>query len=224
MFLSDNGYYGITVGTVNRSEADWRLAQLKSQNRIPGDSYCSGGHRYVQEIAWQSGGSPTPDPGGGTLYVDNNNDGGLNLRSGPGSNYGIVHEMGAGLKVTQMGTQGSWAHLRLPDGRTGWAATRYLTHSKPQVRICNGQVRGLQPVSNYSASNGQTFLWMRSATSTSNGEVLAELYQGDRVRVVAQRNGWARVQCVSGQCTNPYRGTPGVIGWSSQKYLNIWCN
>ena len=226
MFLSDNGYYGITVATVSRSEADWRLSQMKSQNKIPGDSFCSSGNRYIQEIAWQSGSNPqpTPSPSPSTLYVDNNNDGGLNLRSGPGSNYQITHEMEAGLKVTQLKTQGTWSNLRLPDGRTGWAATRYLTYSKPTVRICNGQVKGLRPASTYSSNNGQTYLWMRSSPSSSKGNPLAELYQGDRVRVVAQRNGWALVQCVSGQCTNPYRGSRNVIGWSSQKYLNIWCN
>ena len=226
VFLSDNGYYGITVAIVQRSEADWHLAQMKSRNQIPSDSYCSGGKRYVQEVNWQSGSNPQPTTPSGpsTLYVDNNNDGGLNLRSGPGTNYRIVYEMGAGLKVTVLTTQGSWSQLRLPDNRTGWAATRYLTYSKPHVRICNGQVKGLGSLSTYNTSTGAGFLSIRSAPTTSKGHRLSELYQGDRVRVVAQRGGWARVQCVSGQCLNPYRGDGSAIGWASQKYLNIWCN
>ena len=224
IFHSENGYYGITVATVNKSEANYYLNNWKSQNRIPQDSYCASGRNFVTEIAWQGGGTThTPTPSTRTLWVDNNNGGGLNLRSGPGTGYPIVDEMPAGMKVTEQSRQGNWSQLLLPTGTRGWAHNGYLTTSKPYVRQCWANVVNVGHISTYNTNTGAGFLSVRSKPTTKSGSRISELYRGDRVKVVAQRNGWARVQCVSGQCQNPYRGTAGAIGWAYGKYLSIRC-
>lgn len=225
VWRSENGNYGVTVGEVNRSASVWAIAQYKQANRVPQDSYCTSGRTFVAEVAWREGSAAPypPEPATRTMYVDNNNEGGLNLRSGPGSNYSELAEMEPGTQVQILGQSGDWSRLRTPDGQIGWSATRYLTPSKPHVRVCTGTVVNLQPVSRYSPSNSNSFLSVRTKPSTQTGTKIAEVYQGDRLKVVAQRSGWARVSCLAGQCQHPYYGNSGFIGWASQKYMSIRC-
>ncbi|KUF09331.1 SH3 domain-containing protein [Pseudoponticoccus marisrubri] len=224
MFQSDNGYYGIVLETVSRSGADARLAQLKSRNAIPGDSYCSTGRRFVAEVLWNGGApAPSPSPVNRVMYVDNNNSGGLNVRTGPSTSYHDFTELRPGTQVTVFAQQDKWSNIRMPDGRTGWVYTPLLTRTKPRVTQCRARVVNLQPYSTHSRNSGLGFLNVRSDNST-RARVISELYLGDQVQVLAQKGNWARVQCLSGQCQTPYRGTGGVTGWASKKYLSIRCN
>jgi len=61
---------------------------------------------------------------GSTMKVRSS--GGLNLRSGPGTNYGVVLQLRSGQSVTVLETNGSWLRIRLGDGTTGWALGSYL--------------------------------------------------------------------------------------------------
>jgi uncharacterized protein YgiM (DUF1202 family) len=222
IFQSNNGYYAIVLKTVSKSSSDWELNQLKSGNRVPSDSYCSQGSRFISEYRSSASVSPSPAPTGHTMYVDNNGDGGLNVRSGPSTSYNYFTEIDPGTKLTVIGASGKWSNVRLPDGRVGWVYTPLLTSSKPHVRQCQARGTGLASISQYNSRTGAGFLAVRSKPSTS-GSKLSEVYQGDTVRVIAQKNNWARIECVSGSCRSPISGTAGARGWASKKYLSIWC-
>lgn len=228
VFRSSSGFYGITVGTLNKSQSDWQLQQWKQANRIPSDSYCHDGSRFLAEVAWRSGGVQVPNtppaPQPSIMYVANNSDGGLNVRSGPGTNYQILVEASAGTQLSVLARQGNWSRVRLPNNREGWVSTRYLTPTRPYVQECSGTVVNLRSINQYNPSTGAGFLAVRDQPSARVGKKVTEVYLGDRVRVLAQKNGWARIQCVSGACQSPYYGRSGTIGWSSQKYLNVRCN
>ncbi|WGW05537.1 SH3 domain-containing protein [Tropicibacter oceani] len=226
IFQSDNGYYGVVVETLSRSRSDARLSQLKSQGAIPGDSYCSSGNRFVAEVIYgSSGGGGGGAPSTTTMYVDNNSDGSLNVRSGPSTNYGIITEVPSGSTVQVFARQGKWSNVILPDGRRGWVYSPLLTSNKPSVqRVCWGNVINLGPISTYNTATGAGFLAVRDQPNARSGRKISELYLGDRVKVLAQSGTWAKVQCVSGNCMSPYAGRGGATGWSSKKYLSINCN
>lgn len=72
-----------------------------------------------------SGGS-TPAPGGGVVYVKEGNSY-VNLRSGPGTNHGIVGKALPGQPLTVIGREGDWYRVRLGDGKTAWIAAWLVT-------------------------------------------------------------------------------------------------
>ncbi|MFZ7091850.1 SH3 domain-containing protein [Primorskyibacter sp. 2E233] len=226
IFESSNGYYGIVVETVSKSRSDARLNQLKSQGAIPGDSYCSTGSRFVAEVIYgrASGGTPTPLPSLTTMYVDNNSDNSLNVRTGPSTDYQRFAEIPTGAQVQVISRSGKWSNVIIPDGRKGWVYSPLLTSNKPTAqRVCTGRVINLRPISAYNSATGAGFLAVRDQPSARSGRKISELYLGDQVRVLSQSGSWAQVKCTSGRCTNPYAGRGGVTGWSSKKYLSISC-
>jgi V8-like Glu-specific endopeptidase len=227
VFRSENGWFAVSAGILPKAESEGRLARLKAQGSVPQDSYCSSGNRFREKLLRTgSAGATDRAPGGGgrIIYVDNNSDGGLNVRPGPGTQYPYFTEIDPGTALTLLGASGKWSNVRLPDGRTGWVYTPLLTWTKPRVQQCMGQVINLRPRAQYNLSTGAGFLAVRTKPSTGTGQKISELYLGDRVRVVARQGGWARLECLSGGCTAPYQGTAGVRGWSSAKYLSITCN
>jgi hypothetical protein len=224
VFRSGNGYYGITYGIVDRARADLRLAELKRAGAIPRDAYCNSGRRYVAEIAWRRGGVPAPDtaPVLRVEWVNNNREGGLNLRAGPGTNHAILAELEAGTRVEITADRGNWVELRAPGGLSGWVAAAYLVSYEPAVPQCFGTVVGLGPRSAYNLVTGAGFLAVREDPHTG-APLLSEFYTGDRLKVVAERGNWARAKCLSGGCLTPTRGDASAIGWASKKYLSIRC-
>ncbi len=223
MFQSNNGYYGVAVATLKRSEAAWRIQQRVSTGEVPSDSYCSGGANFVAEVLW-NGGSSGGGGGGGTVEKTmwvNSSDGELNVRTGPGTNNSIITVVRTGSTVVVIGNSGKWSRIRIPDGRLGWVYTPLLSSTKVSAkRTCWANVVKLSPRSH---GGNNSFLSMRTGPSTRNQKI-SETYLGDRLKVLARSNGWAKVQCWSGGCKNPNWGQANATGWSSQKYLSISCN
>lgn len=50
----------------------------------------------------------------------------VNIRSGPGTNYGIVSSARRGDRLTLLGESGDWFQVRLPDGREGWILNKMV--------------------------------------------------------------------------------------------------
>lgn len=50
----------------------------------------------------------------------------LNVRSGPSTDYSVIHVLWQGNKVKVIGQMGGWYKIRLSDGRTGWVSSSYL--------------------------------------------------------------------------------------------------
>jgi len=67
--------------------------------------------------------SPSPTPWGCTVLVD-----ALNVRSGPGTGYGVLRVAHAGNKVTPLGQSaaGDWIYAMSPAGDAGWLSVGYL--------------------------------------------------------------------------------------------------
>ena len=55
------------------------------------------------------------------LYIYSANDGFLNLRSGPGTNYAIIIQMYNDEAVEVLGSSGNWRQVRHESGAVGWA-------------------------------------------------------------------------------------------------------
>lgn len=51
----------------------------------------------------------------------------LNVRSGPSTNYSIVHKLYQGNRVKVIGILNGWCQIRLSDGRTVWVSKSYLS-------------------------------------------------------------------------------------------------
>lgn len=62
------------------------------------------------------------------LQVYSPSDGYLNLRTGPGTKYGIIRRMYNYEGVEVLEVQGNWARVRHESGDTGWAHRRYMVN------------------------------------------------------------------------------------------------
>lgn len=63
---------------------------------------------------------------GPLLYVQPTSDGFLAMRSGPGTNYKLRKRLYTGSEVRMIGRSGNWIKVRLANGSTGWAYSKYL--------------------------------------------------------------------------------------------------
>jgi hypothetical protein len=86
--------------------------------------------RRVSELMAALGGEPPPAETATTGTVSSS-DGSLNLRTSAGTRSMIVSVLSNGDEVTilddTMVGQTKWLYVRVADGRTGWAAARYVT-------------------------------------------------------------------------------------------------
>lgn len=57
VYLSENGWYAITVTVIEQGQATAHLRAAKADGRYPQDAYCSTGESYVREVSWRGGGS-----------------------------------------------------------------------------------------------------------------------------------------------------------------------
>ncbi|MCD8356037.1 MAG: SH3 domain-containing protein [Clostridia bacterium] len=56
----------------------------------------------------------------------------LNVRSGPGTSYGIITTMTKGQSATKTGLSGSWYKVSV-NGKTGYVSSKYITTTKPST-------------------------------------------------------------------------------------------
>ncbi|NAZ37924.1 SH3 domain-containing protein [Rubellimicrobium sp. CFH 75288] len=50
----------------------------------------------------------------------------VNMRGGPGTDFAVVGQMGAGEIAEVIGQQNGWLQVRTPDGQEGWMSARFL--------------------------------------------------------------------------------------------------
>lgn len=105
-------------------------------NSASGDGITSEGGSAAQETGRRSP-SPTPTrrrptnpppPPQATGRVNTTK---LNVRRGPGTEYGIITQITKGTRVTIIGTHSArvWWQIRLPDGTIGWVHGKYIDES-----------------------------------------------------------------------------------------------
>jgi len=142
---------------------------------------------YSHFFAFQNDGNNTNGNGNGsntagyTRYVDTASNAGVNVRSGPGSNYSRVTGYSDGTKVTVYETQGNWSRV----GNSLWICSDYL------VEIYSGNV-GHETFDNYNVKvitkNG---LNIRKGASTNYTKIGTYGY-GKVITIIAQSGNWGR--------------------------------
>lgn len=67
---------------------------------------------------------------------------GLNVRSGPSTEYGIIHVLPAGQTVEVLSERNSWLEVKLHGGRTGWVSARYTSRFTRDPHSPEGSLAG----------------------------------------------------------------------------------
>lgn len=116
---------GVTVTVLDSSNAQWTKVQTSDGKQ----GYCS-----KQYLKFASSGSTTPPasstpPATGTTgTLTGKTTSSLNVRSGAGTNYGIVATLAKGTNVTVMDNSNSqWAKVKTADGKEGYCSKEFLT-------------------------------------------------------------------------------------------------
>ncbi|MFW6374451.1 MAG: TIGR04211 family SH3 domain-containing protein, partial [Thermodesulfobacteriota bacterium] len=55
----------------------------------------------------------------------------ITMRTGPGIDHKVIAMLQSGETVQMLEQNPDWSKVRLPDGKEGWALTRFLTSKKP---------------------------------------------------------------------------------------------
>lgn len=131
------------------------------------------------------------------LFINDTNDGFLNLRSGPGTDFPILMRIYGGTEVDGVGQSGSWRRVVLPDGQTGWASGNFMSQRYRQMLSYDAIVPR--------TSDG--FLNLRSGPGT-NYRIIRRLYAGQGVFDTGSQGNWLRARLAD-----------NTIGWVSSNVL-----
>ncbi|WP_422375171.1 caspase family protein [Roseibium sp.] len=245
VFQSNNGWYAVTLGWMRQPAGNAFKNSLISSGAIPGDSYFHNGERF-QYAVWSAtgvtgglsqallsatalqGGSPAgsgsyrPSNQGYVTGLNPRGDNYLSLRTGPGSRYQEIARMGTNTPLTILGRQGSWLSVRLQDGRSGWAYSKYVAsvpsapatpptvspQPTPAPTVVSRAISPPRPglVGDLSDS-GDTFLSLRTGAGTGHAEI-ARLLEGTEVTMLTQQGAWIEIELGN-----------GMRGWAYGRYL-----
>ncbi|NLW91147.1 MAG: SH3 domain-containing protein [Syntrophomonadaceae bacterium] len=113
------------------------------------------------------------------------NDNGVNVRSGPGTNYSILKTLTKGTGVTILETKGDWQQIQYGSLK-GWVTTRFIS-------------TGSQPTSSgkYQLQVTATVVNLRSGPDTGYSKV-GQVRKGDILTVVDIKGNWYRIKTASG--------------------------
>ncbi|MGL6106919.1 SH3 domain-containing protein, partial [Romboutsia sp.] len=139
---------------------------------------------------------------------------GLNVRSGPGTSYGVVGKLNQGNKVQVISESSGWSKINF-NGKTAYASTGYLKNTSqtpnptpppnpnpPSTSNPDTKPEEIKETKEVN-TNG---LNVRSGPSTSYGKIGA-LSKGNKVGVMSEGNGWSKID---------YNGK---VGYVSSQYL-----
>lgn len=98
----------------------------------------------------------------------------VNMRSGPGTNYPVLWELGAGFPLKTIKRQGKWLQVKDFEGDTGWVFKK-LTAKVPTVIVVKKIVN------------------IRSGPSTKKS-IVGKAEYGTVLKVVTHSKGWVKVQ------------------------------
>ena len=130
----------------------------------------------------------------------------LNMRSGPGSNYGVIGTLRNNDKVEIIKEVDGWYEIRF-NGKVGYASKSYITI------VNEGSNNGTDSVIKEGTVYGvSTNLNVRTGPGTSY-QVIGYLLSGDKVKILEEENGWYKVQF------NASTGTKN--GYVSKDYIKV---
>ena len=133
--------------------------------------------------------------------------GGLNVRSGPSTNYGTKGLLKYGVTATVVSQKKGWANIKYGT-LTGWVSTTYLTIKTTSTSPKPSTPAPTTPTPTVKTATvkAPSGLNVRSGPSTAYGNK-GLLKNGVTVTIVSQQNGWSNIKY----------GT--LTGWVSSSYL-----
>ena len=130
----------------------------------------------------------------------------LNMRSGPGSNYGVIGTLRNNDKVEIIKEVDGWYEIKF-NGKVGYVSKSYITivnegaNNETESVIKEGTVYGVS-----------TNLNVRTGPGTSY-QVVGYLLSGDKVKILGEENGWYKIQF------NAITGSKN--GYVSKDYIKV---
>lgn len=160
----------------------------------------------------------------GTVQVS----GSLNIRSGPGTNYGIVGTLNNGDKVTIVtDASNGWIQVQTSAGVRGYCSADYINATNTGETNGSGNNNSSSPNNPKATVKVNGSLNIRSGPGT-NYAVTGTLKQGEQVTVLGTpTNGWVQIQTsagVKGYCSTEYlvlQGTDSNTNNGSTITLNV---
>jgi len=120
----------------------------------------------------------------------------VNMRSGPGTNYKVMWELGEGFPLQVLKRSGSWYRVRDFEGTIGWVH-RDVVDKTPHMIV---KVH----------KNSRTRINVRSGPGTKY-RIVAKAHYGVVFKTLQHKNGWVNVQ-----------HEKGVTGWVKRSLLWGW--
>jgi N-acetylmuramoyl-L-alanine amidase len=132
----------------------------------------------------------------------------INIRSGPGTNHGVVAQGNSGERYQVLDKSGDWVRIQLTTG-TGWVSgwlVKLEGGQAPTPQAPAGQPPATTPVSGSKvATVSGSVVNIRSGPGTTN-PVVGSVVQGNNLTVLGQEGDWYQVSLPTG-------GTGWIAGW-----------
>lgn len=117
----------------------------------------------------------------------------VNLRSGPGTKYGVKWEYGSGFPVKVMQRKGKWVKVKDFENDTGWVHQSLLTKNPQMIVKAN--------------KNQDKKINIRENPGTKN-KIVGQAYYGVVFKTIQQKADWVKVKHES-----------GLTGWIKRSLL-----
>ena len=117
----------------------------------------------------------------------------LNVRSGAGTNYGIIGSLNKGTKVDVISESNGWAKLNY-NGKIGYVSSSYLKNVSSSSDSGSNDTSNpgtTETVKETKEVNTDT-LNVRSGAGTAHS-IVGKLYKGNQVGVYSDSNGWSKI-------------------------------
>ncbi|WP_071131691.1 N-acetylmuramoyl-L-alanine amidase [Enterococcus timonensis] len=118
----------------------------------------------------------------------------LNVRTGPGLDFGIAAQVKSGTKLSVLKQENEWYQVTLPDGNTGWVASWLIGNEKNAA------------VTNLPATVNTADTPLRQEPN-DQAEILDTLAKDTSLVITLEQDGWSQVQVAD------------KVGWIPSQYL-----
>lgn len=134
----------------------------------------------------------------------------LNVRKGPGLDYGVLTTLNKGGVYLVLKEEGEWTQIQLKNNETGWVANYLVNKNEGESPSQTSSAERQNQEINSSDTGRVTAnsLNFRAAPSL-NADIVGKLYQGTHVNILSQRDDWVEIQY------------GGQTGWISVEYIQL---
>ena len=148
------------------------------------------------------------DAGGadyGVKYTVKNNGNYVNLRSGAGSDYGVIKQVADGTQVTMLSRNAVWSNVNA-GGTSGWMMTSFLVKGNTAPAGNNNVQPGADNGVAYVVKNNGNYVNLREGAG-SGYAVIRPVPDGTQVTMISRNNQWS------------YINVNGAKGWMMTSFL-----